>query len=178
MPDPKFVSVESTTCFSFSNLVKKVKKEIRKKFPDESGEEYEKLMLQSLRAFKINDQTFDYESINTNLGGIRWYVKCPKCGKPCIKLYLPSQYKNREQKYLCKTCHRLKNISLLIGPTKRYREVVRPLRQLEKIKKQLLGKNMTPERASPLLDEYERIERNLVTSPAYRLWKFQKENIK
>ena len=177
MNDVRYVSVESTTCFSFFNLAKKIKRDLRLKFPDLDDDEFDKKMHESLKTFKLNNQEFEYHSIKNHLGGARWFVKCPKCGSDCLKLFLPSKHKDREQKYYCKKCHKLKNISLLLGASKRYKEVVKPLRKLEKIKSQVLSKKMTPERAAPLLDEYERIERELKISPAYRLWKFQNENV-
>ncbi|MBD3261257.1 MAG: hypothetical protein GF334_06165 [Candidatus Altiarchaeales archaeon] len=172
----KYVSIESTTCFSFGNLVRKVKAEIRKKFPNAHDKEFEKLIYNSLRTFTLNGQEFDYEASPNHLGGVRWYVKCPKCGSPRLKLYLPSKYKDREQLYLCQACHKLKNHSLLLGTSKKYKKVIRPLIRLEKIRRILLRKSMTPEKAKPYLEEYERIEKDLAVSPEYRLWKFQREH--
>lgn len=64
----------------------------------------------------------------------------------------------------------------MLGSTKKYVKVIKPLRQLEKIRSLLLKKSMTPAKAQPLLDEYRRIEDELAASPEYRLWKFQKEH--
>jgi hypothetical protein len=172
----RYASIESTTCFNFNNLSKKVKVNLLKKFPQVKGKAFDELMYRSLCTFKLNGQEFDYMSSNNHLGGVRWYVKCPKCGRPALKLYLPSELKDREQQYLCKYCHKLKNASLLMGASKRYKKVVKPLKMLEKLRAQLLNKNMTPARAQPILEEYERIERELAASPEYRLWKFQKEH--
>ena len=172
----KYVSIESTTCFTFGNLMRKVKAEIRRKFTDSHGKDLEKLIYNSLRVFTMNGQVFDYESNPNHLGGVRWYVKCPKCGKRCLKLYLPSKYKDREQLYLCQDCHQLKNHSLLLGTSKKYKKVIKPLIRLEKIRRVLLRRHMTPEKAKPYLNEYERIEQDLAVSPEYRLWKFQKEH--
>lgn len=176
MDEMPYASVESTTCFNFVNLVNKVKNSLKKKWLDSQKGSFEDLMYKSLRTFELNGQKFDYIHINCHLGGVRWYVKCPKCSKPSFKLYLPSNHKDREQRYFCKYCHRLKNASLLLGASKRYRKVVKPLKQLERIRAQLLKKTITPERAKPLLEEYKRIETELAASPEYRLWVFQKEH--
>ncbi len=176
MQATKYVSCESTTSFSFFNLVRRVKNELKKKSPDLESEEFLNTMMQSLRTFTINGQTFDYTYVRNHLGGVRWYVLCPKCTKQCLKLFLPSKYEDRDQLYLCKNCHNLKNVSLLLGATKRYKKVVKPLKQLESLKKQLMRRNLSPEKAQPMLDEYDRIETELAASPEYRLYKFQKEH--
>lgn len=174
--DIKYASLESTTCFSFQNLVKKVKNNVRNRFPGKKEEEFREIMFKALSAFELNGQKFEYDFSLNHLGGERWFVKCPKCKNPCLKLFLPSKYKDREQKYLCKNCHKLKNASILLGSTKRYKKVVKPLKRLEWLRNQLLKKSMTPEKAKPFLDEYEHIEKELASSPEYRLFKFQKEH--
>lgn len=172
----RYGSVESTTCFSFDDLLKRVKKDIKEKYPDINNEEFHDLIYKSMKSFKLNNQTFDYMSKESNLGGKRWYVKCPECGKPCLKLYLPTQHKDREQIYKCQVCHRLKNMSVLLGASSKYKKVVKPMKQLERLRSQILKKSMTPAKAAPLLEEYERIEKELSSSPEYRLWKFQKKH--
>jgi len=177
LPDNvRYASTESTVCFTFSNFIKKVKEEVRKKFPDVFGEEYRKIVYKSLKDFTINDQIFDYISNPNYLGGVRWFVKCPDCSRPCLKLYLPNKHKNREQRYLCQHCHKLKNSSLLLGSTSKYKKILKPLKRLENIKKKLLKKNIHTIEAVPLLDEFQQIERELQNSPDYRLWKFQREH--
>jgi len=172
----KWISTESMSCFNFTHLVKKVKRGLKSKYPDKSAEEIQDLTGKSLDNFKINDQAFEFHTMPNNFGGVRWYVKCPSCGVPCTKLYFPTTHKDREKRYLCKICHKLKNASLLMGGSKKYKKVVRPLKQLERIRSELMRKNMTPDRAKPLLDEYERLERELSSSSEYRLWKFQKQH--
>lgn len=171
-----YTSVESCTSFNFGELIHKVKSNVKRKHPYLEIEDSDEFIYKSLRSFKINGQSFDFVAIRNNLGGNRWYVKCPGCGQASIKLYLPNQHKDREQVYKCKDCHRLKNMSVIMGATKRYKKVVKPLKQLEKIRTQLMNKKMTPEKAQPLLDEYNRIETELAASPEYRLWKFQKKH--
>jgi len=176
MDNRKFASLESTTCFNFNNLCTKIKKDLLKKNNNLRGKALDKDILENLKSFKINDQMFDFASSKNYLGGRRWYVKCPKCKNLCLKLYLPSKYKDREQKYLCRECHKLKNESLLLGNSPKYRKVVKPLKRLEKLRAQLLKKGLDPIKAKPLLDEYERVEKDLASSPEYRLYRFQKEH--
>ena len=173
MGSTKYESTESAKCFSFSNLVNKVKKELKEKRPDIDDESFFDLMNRSLNTFKLNEQVFEYEHQKNHLGGFRWYIKCPKCGTKSLKLYLPENLEDREQIYACKKCHKLKNTSALMGATNKYQKVVKPLKKLEALKKQLLKKSMKPEKAQSLIDEYERIERSLESSPEYRHWKFQ-----
>ena len=172
----KWLSVESATCFNFYNLVGKVKKSLQARFPEVKGDDFQQLMYKSLKTFKLDEQKFDYSFLRNNLGGIKWYVKCPKCGRDVFKLYLPTKANDREQLYLCMKCHKLKHASSLLGNTKRYHKVVKPLKALEKIRAQLLRRNISNEKAKELLDEYERIEKELASSPEYRLWRFQKEH--
>jgi len=173
----KFIPLESCAVFSFLPLFTRIKEELRKKFPDipTGSEEFIKLMYKTLKAFSLNDQQFDYGTQGNYLGGYRWYVLCPECGKKCFKLYLPEE-ESRAKLYLCKNCHSLKHTSAILGPTPRYQKVIRPLKQLENIKKLLLKKSMTPEKAKHLLDAYDRIEQQLKSASEYRLWKFQKEH--
>jgi len=173
MGNIKYESTESVKCFSFSNLVDKVKTEIKTKHPGISDEDYFNLMNKSLKTFRLNGQTFEYEHRGNYLGGFRWYIKCPKCGTKCLKLYLPEEFENRDQIYACKKCHKLKNTSALMGQTNKYNKVVKPLKKLEKLEKELMKKSMRPEKAEALINEYERVKRALESSPEYRHWKFQ-----
>lgn len=196
----KYIPSESTTSFCFSELCKRIKKEIKdiyknlsdvqvkEIFPEVTPEELANksghvpdgvmhaLMLRHLKKFSINEQMFEYDSRKNHLGGFRWYVLCPRCKAPNLKLYLPNRYKNKDQLYLCKKCHGLKNSSSLSGATNKYKKVTKPLKRLENIKKILMGKNISPDKAHPLLEEYERIERELQASPIYKLYKFQEEH--
>lgn len=176
MDSRKFAPIESTTCFNFNNLCSKIKKDLLKKNGNLRGKALDKQIVDSLKTFAINDQTFEYTSSKNHLGGRRWYVKCPKCKSLCLKLYLPTKYSDREQKYQCRDCHKLKNESLLLGNSTKYRKVVKPLKRLEKLRSMLLKKGLDPLKAKPILDEYERVEKDLSSSPEYRLYRFQKEH--
>lgn len=171
----KWGSIESSVCFNVFNLIKKIKQNLINKYPDITEETLDDLVFKSLGNFKLNDQEFEFERISNNFGGSRWYIKCPKCNAQAMKLYLPSKYKDREKRYLCKSCHKLKNLSVILGNTKRYKEVIKPLRKLEKIRSQLLKKGIKLEKAEELLNEYDKIEKELSSSPEYRLYKFQKQ---
>jgi len=174
----KYKSVESAACFSFNILVRKIKKKLIEDNPTDSREEINDKISKNLKIFELNGQNFDFLCQETYLKGFRWYVKCPKCGKLCYKLYLPRKDSDKEQLYLCIDCHKLKNISSLLGTSKKYIKVYKPLKKLEKIRALLLKRSITPQKAKPLLDTYERIEKELSSSPEYRLWKFQKEHSK
>jgi hypothetical protein len=200
MNKTKFTPSESTTSFSFSELCLRIKKELKEKYhkltdeqikeiyPNITEEQLElkeytvpedvlhTMISRSLKKFILNNQIFEYKSKRNHLGGYRWYVICPKCKKSCLKLFLPNKNKNKEQLYLCKDCHELKNSSSLLGATNKYKKVVKPLKQLEAIKIKLLKRNMNPDKARELLLEYEQIERELSASPEYRLWRFQREH--
>jgi hypothetical protein len=194
----KYLPCETATSFNFTELIIKIKKEIREeydqlavvqkrdKYPQLTEDQlqtnkmpddiFHEAMLSNLKKFTINEQVFSYKSFKNNLGGFRWYVVCPQCNELCLKLYLPNKYKDKEQRYLCKDCHGLKNSSSLLGATKKYRKVVRPLKRLEILKSALMKKGISSEKAKPLLEEYEKIERELNNSPEYRLWRFQLEH--
>ena len=170
------IPIETTACYNFHHLVKKVKQQIWDNHQGTTQEERQELIYQYQKKFTINGQTFEYASQTNKYGGARWFVKCPKCGKNRFKLYLPKKETGREQLYLCRECHKLKNLSAMLGATKKYTKIYKPLKMLEKLKKAILTKKMTPEKAKPRLDAYDEIEMELAMSPEYRLWKFQQRH--
>ena len=170
-------SIDTAVALEFNKIVKKVKKEIKAKFPSDTLDDLEKKVGLALQKLKINNQTFDYYKFNPHLGGTRWFILCPKCKRKNLRLYIPRD-KNKEQKYLCYKCHELIHTSLQLGSTAKYREVVKPLRRLEKIRRMLLKGSTSPSKAQPFIEEYERLEKTLSTSPAYKLWKFRLEHSK
>lgn len=200
MAKTRYFPSESATSFCFSELCSKLKKEIKEKYakltdeqiisiyPSVTKEQLEakekmipeeilrEMMHKSLKKFTLNNQVFEYKSNKNHLGGYRWYVLCPKCKTTCLKLFLPNRYKEKEQLYLCKNCHELKNSSSLIGATNKYKMVIKPLKKLEVLKAKLLKKSIKQEKAKKLLLEYEQIERELSTNPEYKLWKFQRDH--
>lgn len=199
MRKTKYIAAESTTMFCFSELCIKIKAEMKKKYnkltdqqilamcpsitPDQLSKKdtfleqeiLNSMMERSLKTFVLNDQTFEYTFKKNHLGGYRWYVLCPKCKSPSLKLYLPNNYIDRKQLYLCKNCHNLKNSSSLLGATNRYRKVIKPLKRLEIIKSILLKTKNDTEKTKRLLLEYEQIERELNSSTEFKLWEFQRK---
>jgi hypothetical protein len=45
-----------------------------------------------------------------NFGGVRWWFRCPRCGRRCANLYLP-----RGSLFLCRICHDLTYQSCILG---------------------------------------------------------------
>lgn len=171
----KWAAIESTICFTFNNLRKKLKQYLKKQYPKDSTEMINHKIKESLKLFSINNQVFEYDAIPNTLGGLRWFVLCPKCGRMSLKLFLP-KLEDREPLYLCKDCHKLKPSSMLLCNSKKYAHITKPIARMEKIKKLLLKrKNMAPEDVESLFREYDKIEQRLVTSPEYRLWMFKKD---
>jgi len=171
----RWIANESAVSFNFNKLVKKIKGHIKKRFPEASPQEITEKIGENLKIFTINNQFFEYSNIPNELGGVRWFVLCPQCKKKSLKLFLPKAI-DREQLYLCKTCHKLKPSSMLLGNRKKYKEITRPLKRLEYIKKKLLKKSLSIDEAEKLMEEYEEIEKKLGNSKEYRLWKFKKEH--
>lgn len=171
----KWEATESTISFNFCDLVKKVKTHLKKTYPENTPDEINAKIGKSIECFSINEQHFKYTASPNHLGGVRWYVLCPKCGKKSLKLYLPKN-KDREPLYLCKSCHKLKPSSMLLGNRKKYKTITRPLKRMELIKKKLLRRRLTPKEAEALLEEYSALEKVLSGSPEYKLWKFKKEH--
>jgi hypothetical protein len=171
----KWLPLESAAVLNFNNLITKVKKNLMTRYPDIKGEDFIELIHKSLDTFKINDQSFEFSPI-MNGYGIIWYALCPRCKRTSTKLYLPLKARDRENLYLCRSCHKLKHASLLLAKSKRYTKVIKPLKQLEKLRAQLLKRTNSNEKTRELLDQYEMLERELAASPEYRLWKFQKEH--
>lgn len=172
----QYIAVEDTASFNFFDIAKRIKDQIKKRRPDLSIKDVNILILKNLRKFTINDQYFEFQPVSCKLGGMKWYVKCPKCDKRATILYLPSKNPERLQKYLCRTCHKLRHRSVMLGTTKKYTEVIRPMKRLETIRDSLLKTHIPKERAEMLLKEYKDIEEKLKHSHEYQLWKFRTEH--
>lgn len=170
------VTVENCTSLCVNPLQKSVKKQILKDYPECSSEELCKHMYEQLKKFTVNEQFFNYESLKNYLGGNRWFFLCPKCKNRVSKLFLPPEAAKKENKYLCKTCHRLKNQSAIQGQNKIYRKVTKPLKRMKDIEDKITKGHLRPEKVQELLDDYERLEINLKKSPEYRLYKFKKKH--
>lgn len=170
------LTTEMCTSILISDLQKEVRKLIRRDYPDATPEEVYQHFQEELSKFQINGQHFEYVSLPARLGGHRWYFKCSKCNKRVSKLFLPPINMPLEQKYLCKKCHGLLNQSAVMGGTKTYNNVIRPLKRMKEIEKRLERGYLTSEKTQALLDEYDKIEKKLKSSPEYRLYMFRKKH--
>ncbi len=174
--DRSYGTCENTTSYKFSELFSKVKKSINASLPDLTCDQEIHMVLEELKNFKLNGQTFDVEHEAMPNGGIRWYVKCPECMVRTTILYLPTQLEDREQKYLCKYCHKLKPASLRYGSSTYYLKILKPIKRLDKVKSLLLNKRLKPDETTKLLDEYEALKKELNSCAEYRLIKFKQEH--
>jgi hypothetical protein len=52
------------------------------------------------------EQVVPLECVTTRLGGVRWFFRCPSCGRRCGKLYHPCS-RRRGTGFRCRTCHDL-----------------------------------------------------------------------
>ena len=109
------VTAESCTQIRINDLQKKIRALIKKDYPEASEEEVYNYMYAELKKFSVNKKSFEYVALKNHLGGHRWFFICPRCGKRINKLLLPPAWTNKEQQYLCKGCHNLKNQSVVMG---------------------------------------------------------------
>jgi len=170
-----WLPLESAVSFKFTTLTQKLRTYLKNKYPDITQEEITKKISRSLLKFSINDQYFDYTYISPNIGGDRWYILCPKCGKKALRLFLPDSI-DREKLYLCRWCHKLKPLSLIFYHNPHYKGLVKPLKELENIKEKLLKKTVNSKDVEALLNRYDELQEYLSSSIEYRLWKFKREH--
>lgn len=163
----KYSSITDAHCLDVNRLVSQIKQALLKRSPKLNPDETRVEVGTNLNVFRVDGQSFEFTSIPNKLGGLRWMVLCPKCKKRVIRLYLPEE-EGKEKKYYCKECHELRPPSALYGPTRRYKEMVRPLRQMEKIKQTLSSKKMSETKTKALLDKYELLESQVKGSTFYR----------
>jgi hypothetical protein len=173
----KWECTDATSCFNFTPLLHKIREDIKKEFKSISIEEKVAKTEESLKSFSINNQVFEYLKQPATLGGVRWYILCPKCKRPVLKLYLPTTA-DREPFYFCRSCHSLKPSSLIYEHNNRYQSITRPLKRMDLIRRKLLKKNIDMNEAKNLLEEYEQLEKMLYDTPEYKLWIFKKEHSK
>jgi len=170
------ITVENCTSISINNLQKVIKKIIDRDYPDASDDEVYNFMLAELKKFSVNDQNFEYTAQTNYLGGHRWFFLCPRCNNRASKLFLPPSNSKKENKYLCKACHRLKNQSALMGQSSMYKKVTKPLKRLKEIEDKIAHGHLKPEKVQDLLNEYESLEKQLRESPEFRLYSFKKKH--
>ena len=171
------VTVESCTSININTLQKTIKRELNKDYPDSNQDEIYIYTLKELKKFSVEGQTFKYEAITNYLGGYRWFFLCPKCGVRATKLFLPPEdILTKENKYLCKKCHKLKNQSAIAGQNSIYKKVTRPLKRMRLIENKIGRGHLTSEKVQALLEEYNDIENKLKNSPEFRLYSFKKKH--
>lgn len=163
----KYSSIEDANCLDVNRLVAGIKKAIVKSYKGLDADTVRAEVGKNLGVFKVEEQSFNFTSIENKLGGIRWMVFCPKCESRVIKLYLP-EVDGGESRYLCKDCHNLRPPSALYGPTRRYKELIRPQRRMEKIKTKLRNTNLSDAHTKDLLDEYDKLDEQVRSSTFYR----------
>ena len=168
------MTVEKCSSINIFSLLKEVKKQLNRDYPDVGPEEYFKITMDELGRFAINGQQFEIIAIKNYLGGHRWFFACPKCGNKASKLFLPPL--PGEQKYYCKNCHKLKNQSALMGQNNIYKKVSRPLKRMKEIEDKIHRGHLKPDAIQRLLDEYDKLEKELKTSPEFRLYSFKKKH--
>lgn len=177
MPRPrKYHPVEMCVCLDFAKLVRNIKKSITAKRGKQRDEAYRDEIHKNLELFELNGQKFQYLATRRSLGGLLWYILCPKCGKPKRCLYLPNKFEDREQIYLCRDCHELRPLCVMGGKSVTYKKIIKPLKRMHVIKELLTNKKFSNPEAKSLLDEYENLEKTLKSSEEYRLWKFRIEH--
>jgi hypothetical protein len=169
-------TVENCTSVCVNNLQKAIKKMIDRDYPEASQDETYSYMLNELKKFSVNNQYFEYTAQINYLGGHRWFFLCPNCKNRANKLFLPPPTAKKEKKYLCKTCHKLKNQSALMGQNNMYRKVTRPLKRLKEIEDKIAGGHLKADKVQDLLNEYEILEKQLKESPEFRLYSFKKKH--
>ena len=182
----KYSSTESASFINISAVVQRIKKHIIKSDPDlpktadgrplRSSSVLKAKMAEAMKSFEADGQRFEFVQSPNKLGGTRWYVLCPGCGNKYLKMYKPILETGKEQIFKCADCHKLKSPSALFGPTPKYREVIRPIRRMEKIKEIIkTNKKLTDAQTVELLDEYEALKLGLEKSLIYRKIKFSIE---
>ena len=171
------ITVESCHSVCVNPLQRSIKKLLSRDYPEASPEEVFDHTRAQLGKFTVNNQYFEYEAIRNHLGGHRWFFLCPECCSRSSKLFLPPESAtDRERRYLCKSCHRLKNQSAIQGQNNMYRKVTRPLKRLKEIEDKIARGHLKSEKVQELLNEYEKIEQGLKSSPEFRLYTFKKRH--
>jgi len=170
------LTVEKCTSININSLQKTIRKINRRDYPDSTVEEAYTHTQDELKKFSVNDQVFEYEALQNHLGGHRWFFLCPKCKSRASKLFLPPEGTNREPRYLCKACHKLKNQSALQGQNNMYRMVTKPLKRMKEIQNKIQRGHLKSSKVQELLKEHDDIEKNLKDSPEYKLYVFKKKH--
>lgn len=170
------ITVESCSSVRVSDLQKRIRRLIDREYPQSAEEEIYNHTLDELKKFTVNEQIFDYHAKKNHLGGYRWFFVCPKCKKHIDKLILPpTTAKDKEQLYLCKACHKLRNQSAVFSNNSMYQKVTKPMKRMKEIEDKLAAGHLSMEKVKEYLDEYEVLENGLKSSTEYRLFMFRKK---
>ena len=174
----KYVSTEAASCLHINSLAQKVKKQLlREGLVSKSDQEaMHSIMSTHLTNLEVDGQKFQFSSSRNHLGGARWFALCPKCGAKSIKLFKPDRVPGMEQSYMCAKCHGLKSPSALYGDTTKYRDVIRPLKRMTKIREILrTSRKLTDEDTASLMKEHEKLKIEMESSVIYQRLKFKLE---
>lgn len=169
------LTLENCSSIHVSALQSTIRKLINRDYPDANTEEVYNHTLDELNKFSVNGQKFEYQAIPNRLGGYRFFFLCPKCMQKASKLFLPPKDCNLEYRYLCKRCHNLKNQSVVMGQSKLYKQVFKPMKRMKEIEKKLEGGYLNVAKAEELLNEYDDLEKVMKSSPEYRVYLFKKK---
>jgi hypothetical protein len=172
------LTIENCTVISAAALQTAIRKEIRKSHPEATHQEVFDMTGSELVRFSANDQFFTYTQVTNKMGGYRWFFKCPKCGSRVGKLFLPPFNLTHEHVYACKECHKLKNQSALMGQSKIYMKVIRPLKRMQDIENKLQRGYLSSDKIKELLDEYDILDKDVKSCQEYRLYMFRKRHEK
>lgn len=169
------IMVEQCTCINISHLQKTIRKIATREDPTIKNDDLFEYTKIELERFTVNEQTFKYDYMQNILGGYRWFFLCDKCGNRAVKLFLPPEGCNLEQRYLCKHCHNIKNESVVRANNALYKRVIRPLKRLREIEAKLEKGHLSAELTDKLMDEYDAIEKEMKSTREYRLYAFRKK---
>jgi hypothetical protein len=170
-------TIENSYQFLVKPLIDKVKKDILLNNPSICQEDLKAQIISLATEIDVHGQKLNFVPAVNHLGGYRWFALCPKCGTRVIKLFLPQEAFQKDSRYLCKACHGLKNTSEVYGASTVYTKVLRPLKKLEKIKKQLdSSRVMARKNFAGMVEEYEMLKKTLTESPEYKLYKIRLES--
>lgn len=168
------IALENCLSICVGKLQKAIRKTINRDYPESTEEEIHNFTERDLLSFTINNQTFKYTSLKNRLGGHRWFFLCPKCGRRVSKLFMPPENYGLVKQYQCKECHGLRNQSAIMGQNKFYRRVTRPLKRMKDLEDRLARGHLNSDKIQELLNEYDALEKELKSSPEYRLYQFKR----
>ena len=127
------ITLEQCSMIYIGNLQKAIRKLIDRDYPESTQEEVFQHTKEELDKFSVNGQKFKYTFIKNKLGGYRWFFSCPGCGTRVSKLFLPPEGIGYDTQYKCRNCHGIKSQSMVMGQSKTYTNVIRPLKRMKEI---------------------------------------------